>query len=87
MTLSEAETLLRASEALVKCGRGACSQKTYDAIAAICIPQQRISDKELDPNQIRNLCFAGIELSVSSFVEDGVIIPMPDWSYRDCQTD
>jgi hypothetical protein len=81
MTLQEANQMLRASEALVKCGRGSCSQKTYDAICAALVPQQRLSNEPPDPNAIRNLVFAGIELSVNQFVEDGCIIPIPRWWY------
>jgi len=79
--------LLRASEALVKCGRGVCSQKTYDQICAILILQQRITDEPFDSRKIRDLCFARIKLSVSPYVPDGHIVPDPDWSYRDRQTD
>ena len=87
MTAEEAIRLVRASENLVKCGRGVCSKKTFDEIVSVLVPQQRISSGDETPDMIRNLCFAGVELSVSPWMPDGEIIPNPDWSYLDRQTD
>lgn len=87
MTAEEAIRLVRASENLVKCGRGVCSKKTFDEIASVLVPYQRISSGDETPDMVLSLCFAGVELSVSPWMPDGEIIPCLDWSYRDCQTD
>ena len=78
MNLSEAQTLLRASEALVKAGRGVCSQKTYADIASLIFPQYRkqILNGEFNPSKMGNLMFYGIELSVDPFMEDDKILPV-----------
>lgn len=77
MTAKEALSLIRSSDILVQCGRGVCSQKTYDEIASVLIFQQQITDEKIDSSTIRNVCFAGVELSVNPYVEDGKIIPVP----------
>lgn len=73
MTEEESQKLLRGSEALVKAGRGICSQKTYDSIASVLSPQQRIKSSAYEPS-----CFAGITLHVSSYIPDGIIMPWPE---------
>lgn len=70
MTEKEATQLLRGAEALVRAGRGMCSQSTYDAICTALHPSQGF-------DQNYNLRFLGIELHVNPFVSDGVIQPWP----------
>lgn len=75
MTEQEATQLLRATEALIRSGRGVCSQKTFDAIASVLTPRQAIT-ADASPFGANPPIFAGIELSVDPFMEDGKIWPV-----------
>ena len=73
MGIRDENTFLLGVEALMKAGRGMCSQSTYDAIASALHATQRVLDTPLTTAS----SFAGIELFVNPFVPDGVIWPWP----------